>query len=341
MHDLVYIATDLNKALAGLTDEQRMKKFASIGLDMESAQAFNIMSQNVDKLKDSIDFTTNSQGQLNEAVKNAAQPMDSWRTLGNEVKAIMIEIGENGVGWFGQIGQKILDTVNYIKNLYNKSTAFRDIVSLIGSAFQIAFNGATWVIRLTWNVISAVWDVLTRVKTAVFGAGDGFENMYLRVKPYILWMHQYLGGIASIMGNIASFDLEGIKNNIGRITDAKSIQELRQQVLKEAADRKKETADKANPPELTPQGGVNSGPATPSRTNVTGSGSGSSGDAASKVTGMQGQARNITINMDAMFKMGNLVSQNKEVASMSKKELEAWFTEMAIRMIRNLETSYS
>ncbi|MGY0034434.1 phage tail tape measure protein [Pedobacter sp. NJ-S-72] len=78
VRDLVSIATDLNTKMAGLTDEQRMKKFASIGLDMESSMAFSKMSQGVDQLKDSIDFVTDSQGQLNKAVEIVKDPMDSW-----------------------------------------------------------------------------------------------------------------------------------------------------------------------------------------------------------------------------------------------------------------------
>jgi TP901 family phage tail tape measure protein len=337
MRDLISISTDMNKVMAGLTDEQRIKKFAAIGLDMEAATAFNIMSQNVDKLKDSIDFTTNSQGQLNEAVKNSAQPMDAWKVLGNEVKAIMIGIGEDGVGWFGQIGQSILDTWNSIKKLYDESTLFRDIVSVIGFVFENAFNMATFAIRLTWNILSSVWDKITEVKTAIFGAGDGFENWYLRIKPYILWVWQYLNGIQNVLLSIGSMDMDGLKKSIEGLSNAKNIQELRQQVIIEDQQHKAELAAKNNPAPLADQGGVKQ-TGTGKPTGNTGKGSGGSG---SKVTGMQGQPKNITFNMDAMIKMGDVVTKNDNGQPMSKRELEQFFQEMILRTLHNIETSYS
>lgn len=341
MKSMVQIASSLNTVMSGLTDEQRIKKFASIGLDMEAATAFNLMSQNVDKLKDSIDFTTNSTGQLNEAVENAKQPMDSWKILGNEIKATMIELGSTGVEWFGLIGDKILAGVNYMKNLYDESTLFRDIITVIGFVAEEVWSRITFVVRTVWAILTAVWNTITQIKTAIFGAGDGFENMYLRVKPYILWIYQYLSGVASILKDVATFDFDSAKDNIEKLINAKSIQQLRVDVVNEAAENKKRIADEKTTPELAPGGGLKNPPTAAPSTATTPELAPGGGGSASKVTGMQSQPRNITFNMDAMFKMGDWVTKNAEMASMSKRELETWFQEMTIRMIRNIETSYS
>lgn len=339
MRDMVSIATDLNKVLAGLSDEQRVNKLAQIGLDQEAATGFAIMSQNVDKLKDSIDFTTNSSGQLNEAVKNSEQPMDSWKQLGNELKAVMIGIGESGSGWFGEIGKSILDVVLSIKQLYNDSMLFQDVVKGIGVVFQYAWWVATFGIKLVFNYLSWVWEKLVGVKEATFGAGDGFEKWYLQAKPYILWIYQYLEGVVKLMGNIATFDWDGVKENAKNLANGKNMDQLRNQVQAEYIEFKKKKDEKENPATLVPQGGIDENGKLINGGKPTDADKGK--DKGSSVTGMQGQPRNITFNMDAMIKMGNLVSSNSEVSSMSKRELEAWLQELLRRAIANIETSYS
>lgn len=342
MKSMVEIATKLNTVMNGLTDEQRVKKFASIGLDMEAATAFSIMSQNVESLKDSIDFTTNSAGQLNEAVLNSKQPMDSWQILGNEVKATMIQLGATGVEWFGWLGDKILEGVNYIRNLYNESILFKDIISVIGMVAELVWNGMAFAVRTVWNTLTMVWNVLTGIKVAALGAGDGFENTYLRIKPYILWIWQYLSGVAGLLKDIATFDFDGAKSSIENLVNAKSLQQLKVEVNQEATENRKRLAAEKTVPLIADEGGITSKEKTQTTLvgNTTGSGKGSEGTA-SRVTGMQSQPKNITLNMDAMFKIGDISTQNKEVATMSKRDWEMWMQEMVKRMIINLETSFS
>ncbi|MGY0034433.1 hypothetical protein [Pedobacter sp. NJ-S-72] len=89
------------------------------------------------------------------------------------------------------------------------------------------------------------------------------------------------------------------------------------------------------PDAITPTGGVKNGGGKLANTKTTGSSD------VGKTTGSAQQIKNLTINMDAMVKMGDLVSKNPEISKMGRKEMEQFFTEIAARMIRNLETSYS
>jgi TP901 family phage tail tape measure protein len=334
---LVDISKDLNTSMAGLTDAQRIKKFSELGLDMESAMAFNIMSQNVDKLKDTIDFTTNSQGQLNEAVKAAATPMDSWLVLGNQVKGIFIQIGESGAGWFGSIGQGVLNVIAYFKNLYNESAFLRDIISLIGAYFGLMWDVATFPLKAIWEAIKFIWNILGSVKDAIFGVGDGFENWYLRAKSYIIWVFQYMQDLAKLMLSIATMDFSAAIQHAKDLANEKSLQEVNVQVFKQ--NQIDEAAFKKGNATIVPSTGI-----VPSTAKgAPGSPVGGSGNAgkSEKVTGGQQQVRNITFNMDAMIKMGDFVSKNSEMASMNKKELEAWLIEITRRAIANIETSYA
>jgi len=62
------------------------------------------------------------------------------------------------------------------------------------------------------------------------------------------------------------------------------------------------------------------------------------GAAVSNVTGAASAPRSITVNIDA-FNKGGINTQNTTLAKMDKSELEAWFNEAMMRVIRNVEMS--
>jgi TP901 family phage tail tape measure protein len=58
-----------------------------------------------------------------------------------------------------------------------------------------------------------------------------------------------------------------------------------------------------------------------------------------KITGSAKQIRNITVNIDSFVK-GGINTQNTELENMDAEELEKWFTDMMMRVVRNVEMSY-
>jgi len=62
------------------------------------------------------------------------------------------------------------------------------------------------------------------------------------------------------------------------------------------------------------------------------------GDQVTKVTGAGSQVRNITVNIDALNK-GGINTQNTTLANMSTEEIERWFNETMLRVVRNTELS--
>ncbi|MBN2669972.1 MAG: phage tail tape measure protein [Bacteroidales bacterium] len=69
-----------------------------------------------------------------------------------------------------------------------------------------------------------------------------------------------------------------------------------------------------------------------------GTGDGSVGDDIEKVVGAGSQVKNITVNIDALNK-GGINTQNTTLAHKDANEIQDWFSESMMRVIRNLELS--
>ncbi len=204
MKPLESIAEQLSKKLDGLTDENRTKLLDSLGLDMESANAFALMGQDVDGLKDSINATTNSAGEYQKSVENSKTSADGWIEIQNKIDRMWIRIGERVNETLGPIGEWlapiaaewlpaiadgfmwIWDTVSSIlspiahigKSLIEwitKSELIRDIASLIGGAFSIVGD----IIKGVGNAISWVYD--HTLKPIL----DGLEWIYGKAKSLL------------------------------------------------------------------------------------------------------------------------------------------------------------
>lgn len=218
---LVSIAEQLNKKLTGLSDLAKSKVLASLGLDMEAGAAFASLSQDVGKLKDTIDFTTNSQGQLDNAVRDSATSGDIWQQVLNEGKAAMISIGQTALPIWQSIGQGVMDAINWVRNLYNESVMFRDIVSGIGNVFSWLWKIQTIVWRVMINAVQGVWNSIKLVGNSLdilgqkLGLGkNGFSNLYNTARPYLLFVWELLSKIANIGFKVATLDFKGAFNDL-------------------------------------------------------------------------------------------------------------------------------
>lgn len=332
MRDMIDIVTDLNKVTAGLSDEQRVMKFASIGLDQEAAVAFSVMSQDVQKFKETIDFTTASQGQLNEAVKNAKQPMDGWKLVMNELHGGMVSVGEVGSTWFGKIGDAVYETIQYFKKLWNESDMLRDAVAILGKIIEATFYIATAKIQAVWNIFTGLLGIVGSL-FGMLNTSDGWSNFYLQAKPVVMFIYQYIEGIAKMLYNIATFDWSGVVQTAKDLGNAKSFTTIQKEVFKEHYERKYKVGDYADG--IAPVGGIGN-VTKPDGTTTKAPG----GKNTSAVTGSQSQSKTVNIQAEALVKVGDLVTTNPEVKSMNKAQLEQWFFEMMTRALRNIETSY-
>jgi TP901 family phage tail tape measure protein len=354
MRDMVGIASDLNKAMAGLTDEQRVKKFAKIGLDMESSMAFSKMSQGVSQLKDDIDFTTNSQGQLNAAVENAKEPLDSWKVMLNQAKAVLIEIGGVGVNALGGIGDWIMSHSDLF-------IGFGYVISGIAAAwgvYTLATSGAAiatgileigmWALNLAMSA-NPVGLIVTGIGALIGGLVYAYKHSltFRASLAGLLEVGKLLVdlfiGLGKVMIGTFLFNPAMIKE--GLIQGGTAVASIMDGGIKKAFNKGYDNTvkdDKAA--QLAAAGGTDANgkpkPLVPPVVGKPGTSNVGSNPDAGKVTGSQQQIKNLTFNMDAMIKMGDFKSTNQDVSSMNKKELEQWFTQLCARMIGNIETSY-
>jgi len=88
------IIDQMVKKTKGLTDLGRMRYFSKLGLDTEAASFFASATQNAKELRGTIDFTRDSQGQLNMAFENAKTPLDDWKEALNGIKVELIKVGD-------------------------------------------------------------------------------------------------------------------------------------------------------------------------------------------------------------------------------------------------------
>lgn len=157
---LVPIVEDVNASMVGLTDEQRAYKFDLIGLDMEARGAFSGMMQNVLSLKEIIDNTTNSQGQLAEAVKNSKTATEGWAMGWNKVKLVAIEFGE----------------------------LFLPIIDRIGSHFDFFMENFVRGMIILKSSLSGLWEATKasiKLDNPITAFGKGFKDTFDQYKTEI------------------------------------------------------------------------------------------------------------------------------------------------------------
>jgi len=351
---MLNIIKDLKNRLDGLSDKEKAGIFKTIGLDGEATTAIGAMLKDYDKLAEIIKFTNSSQGQLNEAIKNAETPMDVWRVVMSQIDKAMIGIGQTGLPIIKSVGLYVLDTIKYFKDLWNQSALFRDTIAGVGNIIYIAFKMAIRGPLMLWNTIKGVGDILGWLGEKV-GLGTGsFTSMYETVRPYLLYIWEFSSKIADIWYKFSTYDFSGALEAMANFK-MPSLSDIINQSDNEILEHKIKTPGygQIQKGAIPAMFGIQQGfqffkekkenslapkptkPASPTAPNTPTSTNGTN------VTGKAEQVKNLTINMDSMFKMGNVSSSNSEVSKMGKREWERWFEEMCVRMIRNMETSYS
>jgi len=233
---LTSIIEQLSKKLDGLTDKEKIAKLGSLGLDQQAATAFNIMVQDVDKLKEAIDTTTNSAGAADQAYKDAAQSGDSWAIVGNKMLVIWEKFGEQFLPIVEKTGQWVLDTINYFEKLNEESIVFRDYLSALGEGFNYLFKIATAPLQIIWNQFNNISRLIDVVSDKLGLSGGKFEVMYLKARPGLIWIWEILKQIGDVAGKILSGDIPGM---------IKAFKEFKLPSLEELIDKQqKELAGK-------------------------------------------------------------------------------------------------
>lgn len=323
------IMKQLDKQMTGLTDNQRMKKMASLGLDQSSSVGFGTLIQDIKGLETAIDASANSSGALSKAYQDSLTPMESWKIVWNQIQVLIVKFGELFLPIMTNAGNKVLEIVAYFKNLWNESVIFRDVIAAIGWWFEWAFKIATMGMRMTWNYIKIlvggfVWFITTiwdGVK-AITGFSGSFTDLYLKVKPLFLWMKEILEQIANIIYDIVTLNFADAVDKVKNFKFP-NLKEITAKVMLDA--KKPSDTELVDEPDGAPGGGVP--PAAPV----------SPIDDANKISG-GGQAKNLTINIGSLVE--NLSTKSEDFNKMNPQELERAMTELLMRVLRSGELAF-
>jgi len=367
------IIGELKNQFNGLTEEQKNTKLKAIGLDGDALSTVSSMISGYGELKGIIGETNNSQGSMNDAVDAAATPMDSWILLTNLFKQDMIDLGSIFLPLIDSFGSSMAPVAELIKDYSFWIQVLGGLIlgaALAWGMYEIAVTAGTVVTEAFAAVNGALNAVMAAnpIMLIVMGVAALIGGLIIAYKHSQAFRATLSGllevgkllcdvfmGLGKILLGALAFNpkmfFEGSKqltSSIKEIADGGISKRFNQGKLRlkneekaEALKQNKELAKGGNKP-LAQSDFYKPGAAP-----VLGKPAASAKLAApvkssiGNTTGKAEQVKNLTINMDAMVKMGDFVSTNPEVSKMGKRELEQWFMELCARMIRNMEMSYS
>ena len=350
---LIDIIDQLKAKTESLTGSDKVKFFDQIGFDMETSTAIASMTQNVDKLRENIDFTTNSTGQLSAAVENSKTATESWDVAGNMIKKTMIDIGQPINESFGRLGEELLPLLQpMLETFQTLLSGIWDILSAVG---EIAGAILKPFINIGKTILE--WFNKSEILKDVF---EGIKIMLKGVVTVVEWLADKLGWIFEHTLKPILDGIDWAYKKIKELLPTTAVGDVAKEII--------EKQNKANNPYYgyagyehdalgipiapkTPPTGMNAYgfPATnlydgkktsplnfdkPGKEKKSKDGSGTS------ITGKAEQVRNITIHVQTIGVNGDFVSQNTDFKNMNKRDLQNFFQELLARFGQNLETSY-
>ena len=332
---IIQIVTELEEKMKGLSDQDRMIKFDQLGLDQMASLGISSLMQDIPALQKAIDATTNSAGAMEKAYTDSLTPLESWNIIQNQIKVEMVKIGELFLPIASAIGEKILEIINYWKDLYNNSVMFQDLLSAIGTVFKWVGKIASMGITLVINVVNILYDIISSVVikigdwiAKVAGLKGGFSELYDTVRPYLIWMKDFLTSIGDLLYDVFTLNLDGAKDKIQNFK-MPDLEDIRQRI-KVKTEVENDDGDFSGVP--TGTNPTTGGDLSPIPTGAPAIVEG--------VKGIKGgsQNKNITINIDSFIK--GFTPMHQSFNNMSDSEFERKITEIFMRVIRSAETSF-
>ncbi|AVF49378.1 phage tail tape measure protein [Elizabethkingia sp. HX WHF] len=395
---LIDIVQELNKAMNGLTDEQKVQKLSKLGFDQSTALGFGTLMQDIDGLKKATEATTGAQGSLNQAYMDSLTPMEQYAVIQNNMKASMIKLGERVLPYVTSALEKLTPVFQWIYQ--NIDT----LIPLIGTFIGVlgGLSAAVWAVNIAMYanpvtlIIAAVAAAIAIVTVAIVKYNEWGGALLMLLGPigvlisgikkiYDSWglikqafatdgilgalnriglaladsilhpLEQIFGMMSKLPGKMgAAFTnmqrgLNEFRQNTGMAPSDKLIKKAEwdkyaKMGLKSEGDiyaylQKQEEAKKKTevPKELGSLYGTKGGLFS----NTPGGNPKDKKklkDDVNKVTGEAKQVKNITVNIDSLNK-GGINMNGNSAAGMSLQDVENWFNEAMMRIMRNVETS--
>ncbi len=254
--------------------------------------------------------------------------------------------------------------------VFNAITAANPI-SMIILAIGALVAGITILIKRTegwgdvWKgikmlVIAGVKQIGADFKFMWDTAMYGLEYLWLKFKSFGQWIKGLFSNIANAIKLAFSGDFSGAKAALSspiKTAASDEIVNLKKERAKTVDAYKKATADNVrkqmeglslisnlrwkSKKEMEEEGETSNPFGTEGEGSLNGPGGGlqSGNDSISKITGSAKQIKNITVNIDS-FNKGGINTENTTLKNMDADDIEQWMTNMFLRVVRNVETSY-
>jgi hypothetical protein len=165
-----------------------------------------------------------------------------------------------------------------------------------------------------------LFGLIGKLIRATTGFSGSWTDLYLKVKPIMMYIYELMSSIGAIMEDIFTFKFADARDKVANF----KFPNLKEITAKVMLDAKPKT-DGA----LAPEGKKTDGAKLPSASPI---------NADAKTIAGGGQAKNLTINIGSFIE--NLSTRNENFNKMNPKELEAYFTDMFMRMLRSGELAF-
>ncbi len=331
---IVDIINQLNVGIAGLTDQQKSKVLDSLGLDMEAKGAFSAMAQDANKLREIIDFTTNSQGQFKAAIESSKDEMDSYTQISNNIDAAWIKVGDRVNETLGKLGEWLAPVINdMLPGIVSFLTTTWDVLEQITKpVFKIVGHLVTWLLKsqLIKDVFSIIGNVLTTVLDLVTWVADKISWLYEHtIKPIIEGvdlLYQKTKGLLGFGSDNKVIELK--TTNIDLKGDVTKNPALLAQLMPEMG-MFSPMLQFANKDLYNVKNGIN-----PNAKKILDQ-SKTKEDKGTSIKGAE-QVRNITTNVGSVIS-GDFITQNTNFSNMSPQEFERFLINILTRYTRGME----
>lgn len=375
MRDADKILTDISTKFQTMNDQQITEAINLIGGPEGLRSAMDKVKVGADDMIKTFNAFDSSQFSLKDALKNAEGDFGRMKeTFYNRLEIVFSKIGEKIIPILADFFITLTPVLDFLyENMEWILPSFATLVGLLGAAkiAMMAFNAATKaniLILIISLVIAGVvalakhtegwgklWQNITKMASA---AWNGFTaNLKLQ---WLVAQHLILSGIELIMKGWyklqSLWDKEAAQQGLSKIQNQSDqrLEEIKEQTVKVGTHAKEflqATKDawgsvkrKTNKEEEESKEKKKTeslyGTLTGATTTPTGQYSGEEklSEDITKVTGSAKQVRNITVNIEALNK-GGINLKDGETAGLTLQEVEDWFVNSMMKVVRGAELS--
>ncbi len=361
MRDMTSILKDVSTQFKGMTSKQIDETIAKIGGPEGLRNLLIKLKTDANGLLDTFEKYDKVQFDWSKAIKNAK---GDFRTISamakNRLGVVMAEIGEKFLPLWVMALEKVNNVLDFVfKNFDTIWAVVKNVGIALGVAklAMIAFNVITaanpigaiitaFVLLITYITIAyKKFDQFGSLMIAALGPLGIMVNIFLNIKKHWESITKsfeeggFLAGIKRmglVLVDALVMPIQQALNLIGKIPGmefakrwAGSVDKLRTEILgintiKLLHNSQDEPEDEQD------EKGLNTGDNSFGNNDI---------DSINRITGSAKQVKNITVNIDA-FNKGGINTANTTLNKMQPEELEQWMTNMFLRVVRNVETSY-